>query len=91
MDVEYIDEQPAQLTIDINYEQYMKPSKKPRVHKTEVMKPVLVPQTNQSREKPLAHCKLKASAQPMQLINRPIEKIYFATFEEYLTYKQLYG
>ncbi len=86
MEIEYIDEQNAELTmIDTNYELHMKPSKTPCVHETKPFRPVILLQTNQSRNKPVAICK------PMKLINRHIDKIHFATLDDYLNYKMLYG
>ena len=89
MEVQYIDEQTAELTmIDNNYELLMKPSKKPTVHEPEVFRPVLLSQINQPREKPVA---IRKPIKPMKLINRPIDKICFATYDDYLNYKKLYG
>ena len=85
MEIEYIDEQTAELTIDTNYELFIKPRKMPSVQQPEVFRPVLPPQNNQPREKPVVVSK------PLKRINRPIEKIQFATLEEYLNYKKLYG
>ena len=82
MEVEYVDERNAELMIDTNYEKNIQPSKKLCVQE-EVFRPVLPPQPHRIREKPVAICD-----DPMEPINRPIEKISFATVEDYLSYKQ---
>ena len=85
MEIEYIDEQIAELPIDTNYEELLKPSKTPCVQTPKVFRPVLAPKANQTRKKPVVVSK------SLKRINRPIEKIQFATLDEYLNYKKLYG
>ena len=84
MEVEYVNEQDSEITIDNNYETNLPPIKKPRVHE-EVFRPQLPPKLRQVRRKPVV------SSNPVKPIDCPIDAICFASFEDYLQYKQQHG